>query len=168
MKGNEEDTRENDDNQAMKHTQQTDHDGRLPPGCLATKLFGRNIRLSIAKEDQEEDEAANESAGGVADSERLDLHETEANPLGAQLKNAEQSGSALKGAERLAAADGDAGWLNREDVGEAGRGRSGAQQDEVRRDAFRSAPRDDAVVLGQVREEDPEQENAARVRSEQG
>ena len=81
--------------------------------------------------------------------------------MGAELKDTEQSCSALKGAELLATADGNARRRDGQNVGEAGSGGSGAQQDKVGRDAFRRAPRDDAVVLGKVGDENAEQEDSA-------
>ena len=67
------------------------------------------------------------------------LHETKADPLGAELSNTQQSSSAFKSANLITATDGGSGWRDSQNIGEAGSGGSGSQQDKIRRDALRSA-----------------------------
>lgn len=79
-----------------------------------------------------------------------DSHGSEAQPLCSELGNTKQARSTFKCLQLSAAANGVARRRHGKDVGKAGSGRSGAQQDKVGRNAFGGAARDDAIVLGEV------------------
>lgn len=78
-----------------------------------------------------------------------------------ELGNTKQAGSTFECLQLSAAANGVARWCHSQDVGEASSGRSGAQQDEIGRYAFGGAARDDAIVLGEVRDQKTDENDAA-------
>lgn len=90
-----------------------------------------------------------------------DSHGSEAQPLCSELGNTKQAGSTFECLQLSAAANGVAGWCYGKDVGEASGGRSGAQQDEIGRYAFGGAARDDAIVLGKIRDQKADENDAA-------
>lgn len=90
------------------------------------------------------------------------VHEEEAAPLRANLGDAEQPGRARERRIDLAARDIRAARGQHEDVGDGACSGRGAQEDEVRRQALGGATRNDAVVLGNVGDEDADEDQAVQ------
>jgi len=74
-------------------------------------------------------------------------HKSKADPLHAKLGNSQQACQALKCFDMLAASDIPSRRFRGEDVSETCRGRGGAKENKVGRDALRSSAADDSVVL---------------------
>lgn len=89
-----------------------------------------------------------------------DVHERKGYPLHAELSNSQKPGNALERADLAAALDiASRRWYG-QDVGEAGSGRSGSEQDKPRRDALGGASGDDAIMLGEVGDEEADEDDA--------
>lgn len=82
------------------------------------------------------------------------IHDRKTDPLDPDLSDAEQTGKTVKAAYFRAACKAVAAGGESEDVGNRESTRCGAKKDEVWRYSFRSAPGNNAVVLGDVRDED--------------
>lgn len=90
------------------------------------------------------------------------VHEEEAGPLHADLDDAQQGRGAGEASDFPAAAHVQGAFGQRQDVGDAGGARDGAEEDEHGAQAARGPARDDLVVLREVRHEDADDDEAAR------
>jgi hypothetical protein len=88
------------------------------------------------------------------------LHEGKAQPLCAELGDTQKTSNALERVNLSTAGNGLSGRGHRQDVGKPGGGRRGAKEDKVRRYTLGSASCNDAVMLGHVREEDADENDA--------
>ena len=80
----------------------------------------------------------------------MNLHHGKTSPLHPHLRDPKHTRKTLKPANLLAAGEIGATGRQREDVRKGAGAGGGTEEDEVGGDAGRGAPRDDAVVLGEV------------------
>lgn len=166
--GNGKHSRQCNHNQSVEDAEAAHGEGGLPSGALSAKLILGHVGFAVAEEDEKQDEATAREAkklAGLSETdvgqENSDSHGSEAQPLYSELGNTKQARSTFESVELSAAANGVARGRHGQDVGEAGGGRSGAQQDEIGRYAFGGAARDDAIVLGEVRDQKADKDDAA-------
>jgi hypothetical protein len=105
-----------------------DDDGFLPRGQIGDVLVWL-VGLGLAREEDEEQKHAGSTlAGGAGEMGARVSHEEEAGPLHANLGDAEQGGGARESPNLAAAAHVARALGQRQDVGDAGGARHGAQQ----------------------------------------
>jgi len=140
-----------------------DEDGFLPcrhVGVLFFYCVGRP-----REEDEKEQHAVTSQQS--RQQQRLGLghnsHEEEASPLDGNLDYAQHSGCTGKAANFFAAVHVSGALRQRQDVGDAGRTGHGPEQDKHGTQAARGATGYDLDVLGEVRHEDTDDDEAAGV-----
>lgn len=87
-------------------------------------------------------------------------HDRKTDPLDPDLSDSEQTGETVKAAYFGAAGKAVAAGGEGEDIGKRESARCGAKKDEIWRYALWSAPGNDAVMLGDVRDEDANEDKA--------
>jgi hypothetical protein len=92
--------------------------------------------------------------------ERWYLHKGKAQPLCAELGDAQKTSNALERVNLPTAGNGLSGGRHCQDVGKPGGGRRSAKEDKVGRYALGSASCNDTVMLRHVREEDADENDA--------
>lgn len=145
-------TNESDDEEGKR--QSKDENGLLPGRHVGVLLFVGGRGWAPWEEDEKEEHARKGQPGVEGDlSTRVAIHEEEAGPLHADLRNAQERSGARE-ATYLAAAGHVGGALGQgQDVGDAGGAGDGAQQHKHGAEAAGGAACDDLAVLREVRDQ---------------